>query len=107
MYVISLCIHQPRHLSDEKWRILISTMVKILTVLVCLTSPLPPHKQIYHPINKMLNCWIFDGELIDNSLEFFIACDESSKLEKLWKSKYSIRQGMLPSFISKELAQKV
>ena len=55
----------------------------------------------------MLNCWIFDGELIDNSLEFFIACDESSKLEKLWKSKYNIRQGMLPSFISKELAQKV
>lgn len=55
----------------------------------------------------MLNCWIFDGELIDNSLEFFIACDESSKLEKLWKSKYSIRNSMLPSFISKELAQKV
>ena len=55
----------------------------------------------------MLNCWIFDGELIDNSLEFFIACDESSKIEKLWKSKYSIRQKMLPSFISKELAQKV
>lgn len=55
----------------------------------------------------MLNCWIFDGELIDKSLEFFIACDEKSKLEKLWKSKYSIRQGMLPSFISNELAQKV
>lgn len=63
--------------------------------------------QIYRPINKMLNCWIFDGELIDNSLEFFIACDESSKIEKLWKSKYSIRQKMLPSFISKELAQKI
>ena len=84
-------------------------MVTILLVddldSISLLSPLP--LQIYRPINKMLNCWIFDGELIDNSLEFFIACDESSKLEKLWKSKYSIRQGMLPSFISKELAQKV
>ena len=55
----------------------------------------------------MLNSWIFDGEMIDKSFEFFIACDESSKQEKLWRSKYSLRYSMLPSFISKELAQKV
>lgn len=55
----------------------------------------------------MLNSWVFDGELFDKSLEFFIACDESSKQEKLWRSRYSLRYTMLPSFISKELAQKV
>jgi len=55
----------------------------------------------------MLNSWIFDGEMIDKSFEFFIACDESSKQEKLWRSRYSLRHSMLPSFVSKELAQKV
>ena len=55
----------------------------------------------------MLNSWVFDGELFDKSFEFFIACDESSKQEKLWRSRYSLRHTMLPSFISKELAQKV
>ncbi len=63
--------------------------------------------QVYQPINSILNSWIFDGELMDKSLEFFISCDDSSKLEKLWRSKYNLRQSMLPSFISKELAQKV
>ena len=63
--------------------------------------------QVYQPINTILNSWIFDGELIDKSMEFFISCDDSSKLEKLWRSKYNLRQSMLPSFISRELAQKV
>ena len=60
---------------------------------------------MYRPINTALVSWIFDGELLDKSLEFFIACDESAKEDKLWRSKYSIRHSMLPSFISEDLAE--
>ena len=60
---------------------------------------------MYRPINAALVSWIFDGELFDKSLEFFIACDESAKEDKLWRSKYSIRHSMLPSFISEDLAE--
>lgn len=63
--------------------------------------------QVYKPINTMLNSWIFDGELVDHFMEFFIATDATVPQEKLWKSKYSLHHPMLPSFVSKELAQKV
>ena len=55
----------------------------------------------------MLHGWVFDGVLSDRSMEFFVACDESAKPDKMWRSKYTLRQSMLPSFISQGLAQKV
>lgn len=55
----------------------------------------------------MLNSWIFDGELVDHFVEFFIASGANVAQEKLWKSKYSLHSPMLPSFVTKELAQKV
>lgn len=55
----------------------------------------------------MLNSWIFDGELVDHFSEFIVSCDLSSKPEKLWRSKYKLRKGMVPSFISEDLAKKV
>ena len=63
--------------------------------------------QVYQPINAILNSWIFDGELIDRHSEFIISCDFSSKPEKLWRSKYTLRKAMLPSFIPQEVAKKV
>eukprot|EP00731_Ephydatia_muelleri_P030066 Em0021g589a len=63
--------------------------------------------QVYKPLNKMLNSWIFDGELVDHFVEFFIASGANVAQEKLWKSKYSLHSPMLPSFVTKELAQKI
>lgn len=55
----------------------------------------------------MLHGWVFDGVLADRNMEFFVACDESAKPDKMWRSKYTLRQSMLPSFIPQGLAQKV
>ena len=55
----------------------------------------------------MLLGWVCEGQLADSYQEFFITSDESSQIDKLWRSKYSIRKAMLPKFISPELAQKV
>lgn len=55
----------------------------------------------------MLQRWIYEGELEDPYNEFFVACDASVQEEELWLRKYSMRNDMLPSFISKALAQKV
>ena len=63
--------------------------------------------QVYQPLNTILNSWIFDGELIDRYSEFIVSCDFSSKPEKLWRSKYTLRKLMVPSFIPHEVAQKV
>ena len=65
------------------------------------------YPQVYLPLHHILHSWVFEGELSDRSLEFFVACDDSSKPEKLWRSKYTLRQSMLPSFIPDSLAQKV
>ena len=63
--------------------------------------------QVYLPLHRVLDSWVFDGVLADKNMEFFVACDDSSKPEKLWRSKYTLREAMLPSFIPPSLAQKV
>ena len=63
--------------------------------------------QVYLPLHLMLHNWVFDGILADKSFEFFVACDDSSKPDKMWRSKYTLRQSMLPSFIPQSLAKKV
>ena len=62
---------------------------------------------VFRPLNSMLNSWIFDGELCDVFLEFFVAADASVSQQKLWTAKYSLRHSMLPSFIPTDVAQKV
>lgn len=82
-------------------------------VLADSITPYPSHScdcpstQVYLPLHLILHSWVFDGVLADKSLEFFVACDNSSKPDKMWRSKYTLRQSMLPSFISQSLAQKV
>ena len=39
--------------------------------------------------------------------QFFVASDPTVKEEKLWHEKYSLRKSMIPSFITKEQANKV
>jgi gamma-tubulin complex component 3 len=64
------------------------------------------HKSASVPYLKMIKKWMFDGELDDIFSEFFIAA-EMAETENLWKSKFSLRHDMLPSFISKDLAKKI
>ncbi|KAG1151790.1 hypothetical protein G6F37_003138 [Rhizopus arrhizus] len=59
------------------------------------------------PFYDMLQRWVYEGELDDPYEEFFVACDFAVSEEVLWQHKYSIRENMLPSFLSKELAQKI
>ncbi|KAI9275027.1 Spc98 family-domain-containing protein [Helicostylum pulchrum] len=59
------------------------------------------------PFYEMLARWVYEGELDDPYDEFLVACDPTVSEEDLWQSKYSIRENMLPSFLSKELGQKI
>jgi gamma-tubulin complex component 3 len=57
------------------------------------------------PFYEMLERWVYEGELDDPYDEFFVACDPTQ--EDLWQSKYTLRQDMLPKFMSKDLAHKI
>ncbi|KAI9480921.1 MAG: Spc98 family-domain-containing protein [Benjaminiella poitrasii] len=59
------------------------------------------------PFYKMLERWVNEGELDDPYEEFFVACDSTVPEEELWQTKYTLREHMLPSFLSKELAHKI
>jgi gamma-tubulin complex component 3 len=55
----------------------------------------------------MVHDWIYNGELQDPFDEFFIAQNDDSEIENEWKSKFSLRQSMVPSYITPTLARKV
>lgn len=65
------------------------------------------HVQISKPVMNMIKLWVFEGELLDPHHEFFVAADNQVPLERLWSDKYTLRQHMIPSFISTDLANKV
>ncbi|KAI9286402.1 Spc98 family-domain-containing protein [Umbelopsis sp. AD052] len=64
-------------------------------------------EEVSAPFWEMLRMWIYEGELEDPYEEFFVGCDDSVSEEELWQKKYTFREGMLPSFISNTLAQKI
>ncbi|KAI9022722.1 Spc98 family-domain-containing protein [Phycomyces nitens] len=64
-------------------------------------------QEVSKPFYEMLQRWIYAGELDDPYNEFFVACDPAVPEEELWQNQYSIREDMLPAFISGELAQKI
>jgi gamma-tubulin complex component 3 len=55
----------------------------------------------------MIQRWIYKGELDDPFDEFFVAYNLVGDDDNLWRSKYSMRQDMIPTFISKVLAKKI
>jgi gamma-tubulin complex component 3 len=59
------------------------------------------------PFYDMLERWVYEGELDDPYDEFFVACDNSVSKDTLWQNKYTLRQDMLPSFLSQEVALKI
>ncbi|KAI8367323.1 Spc98 family-domain-containing protein [Blakeslea trispora] len=62
---------------------------------------------VSRPFYDMLERWVYEGELNDPYDEFFVACDPSVSEDELWQHKYALREDMLPSFFSKELAHKI
>lgn len=62
---------------------------------------------ITNPYLEMIKSWISFGNFKDPFEEFFIYSQHSVELKDMWKKKYSIRNDMIPSFISQELAKKI
>ncbi|PHH61914.1 hypothetical protein CDD81_7719 [Ophiocordyceps australis] len=70
------------------------------------------------PFYDMLRHWIYDGELLDPYVEFFVreqthrGGEEEAKGKKkgsgnLWEDKYEIDESMVPSIMTRDFAQKV
>ena len=72
---------------------------------------------VTRPFYDILRHWIYDGELSDPYQEFFVKDqtlnDEARKelkdrgLTSVWNSKYEVDDGMVPSIITADFAQKV
>ncbi|PTB81050.1 hypothetical protein M440DRAFT_1387561 [Trichoderma longibrachiatum ATCC 18648] len=64
------------------------------------------------PWYGILRHWIYDGELSDPSLEFFVRVknitqDAVRVKGNVWEDQYEMAQDMIPSIISQEFAQKI
>lgn len=66
------------------------------------------------PFYDILRHWIYDGELSDPYLEFFVREPTPSKdaaktkgVGNVWEDKYEISQDMIPTIITQDFAQKV
>lgn len=74
---------------------------------------------VTRPFYSMLRQWIYDGELSDPYHEFFVSEQESNPdatdqdgrarggASSVWQDKYKLDQGMVPSIITQDFAQKV
>lgn len=72
--------------------------------------------QFTRPFFDILRHWIYDGELLDPYLEFFVreqthgendANKAKSGGNSVWEDKYEIDKDMIPSIITQDFAQKV
>ncbi|GLT96213.1 hypothetical protein SLE2022_138550 [Rubroshorea leprosula] len=63
-------------------------------------------RRVCSPLFEMVRSWVLEGELEDFFAEFFIV-GQPVKAESLWREGYRLHAGMLPSFISQSLAQRI
>ncbi|XVF55989.1 hypothetical protein PTKIN_Ptkin06aG0079900 [Pterospermum kingtungense] len=63
-------------------------------------------RRVCSPLFEMVRSWVLEGELEDIFAEFFIV-GQPVKAESLWREGYRLHAGMLPSFISQSLAQRI
>ncbi|KAM7265131.1 hypothetical protein ACFE04_002814 [Oxalis oulophora] len=63
-------------------------------------------KRVCSPLFEMVRSWVLEGELEDIFTEFFVV-SQPVKAESLWREGYRLHSGMLPSFISQPLAQRI
>lgn len=65
---------------------------------------------ITRPFYNMLRAWIYDGELEDPYLEFFVSENsdyEDSGATSVWDHKYLLKESMIPSIITEDFANRV
>lgn len=63
-------------------------------------------RRVCSPLFEMVRSWVLEGELEDIFSEFFVV-GQQVKAESLWREGYRLHAGMLPSFISQSLAQRI
>ncbi|XP_038702306.1 gamma-tubulin complex component 3-like isoform X2 [Tripterygium wilfordii] len=63
-------------------------------------------QRVCSPLFEMVRSWVLEGELEDIFVEFFVV-SHPVKAESLWREGYRLHAGMLPSFISQLLAQRI
>ncbi|KAJ4970248.1 hypothetical protein NE237_003347 [Protea cynaroides] len=63
-------------------------------------------RRVCSPLFEMVRSWVLEGELDDIFAEFFVL-GQTVKAESLWQEGYRLHAGMLPSFISQSLAQRI
>ncbi|KAL1528856.1 hypothetical protein AB1Y20_010179 [Prymnesium parvum] len=63
-------------------------------------------RQSCSPLLAMVRQWVMRGELLDPHNEFFIE-QQAVPLNELWHQRYTLREAMLPSFVSKPLAHTI
>ncbi|KAM1948261.1 hypothetical protein ACFX15_008472 [Malus domestica] len=63
-------------------------------------------RRVCSPLFEMVRSWVLEGELEDVFAEFFVV-GQPVKAESLWREGYMLHAGMLPSFISQSLAQRI
>ena len=64
-------------------------------------------QEISAPLLAMIRRWVFEGDLQDPLGEFFVVEHSDVANADMWRSKYSLNESMIPSFISLELAQRI
>lgn len=74
-------------------------------------------RRVSTPLFDMMSSWVFEGEFSDPHGEFFIvnkigqANDKMTMYQNstldLWREGYEMNEEMLPSFITKTLANKI
>ena len=64
-------------------------------------------REISVPMYAMIRRWLFEGVLEDPHGEFFIAEHAGVSKSDMWRGKYSLRESMLPSFLSIAFAKKI
>ncbi|EME46047.1 hypothetical protein DOTSEDRAFT_70141 [Dothistroma septosporum NZE10] len=65
---------------------------------------------VTRPFYNMLRAWIYDGELEDPYLEFFVFENEDyedSGATSVWDHKYRLKESMIPSIMSSDFANRV
>jgi gamma-tubulin complex component 3 len=63
---------------------------------------------ITQPFYKIIESWIYSGELLDPYNEFFVASTKNANNANLdlWNDKYELVKGQIPTFIGEDLARK-
>ncbi|KAJ1513769.1 Gamma-tubulin complex component 3 [Coelomomyces lativittatus] len=64
-------------------------------------------KGMCKPFFEMVRRWVYEGDLVDPHMEFFIGMEAHVEEEHWWKNKYVLGQEMVPGFIEKNLARKI